>query len=61
MWLDLATFGTTPTDSRIQRHHRSALTTDRVAAGTQPKSSARDAVGETSPRALAVLARATEV
>jgi hypothetical protein len=61
MWLVLATFGTTSTDSRIQRRNRSAMTSDRAAAGTQPKSSARGVVGETSPRVLAVRARATEV
>jgi hypothetical protein len=61
MWLVLATFGTTLTDSRIQRRNRSPQTTDRAAAGTQPKSSARGVVSETSPRVLAVRARATEV
>lgn len=61
MWLDPATFGTTPTDSRIQRRNRSALTSDRAAAGMQPKSSARGVVGRSPSRALSVCAAATEV
>jgi hypothetical protein len=60
-WLDLATVGTTPTDSGIQRRNRSSKTSDRAAAGSQPKSSARDAVGGGSSRALPTSFTVTEV
>ena len=61
MWLDLATVETTPTGSRIQRNSRSLLTSDRAAAGLQPKSSARGVVGKGPSRALSTCALATEV
>lgn len=60
-WLYLATVETTPTDSRIQRHSRSLMTSDRAAAGSQPKSSARGAIGMGPSRALSARALATEV
>jgi len=60
-WLTLATVETTPTDSRIQRRYRSPMTSDRAAAGLQPKSSARGAVGGSPSRALSACAPATEV
>jgi hypothetical protein len=60
-WLDLATVGTTPTDSGIQRRNRSFITFDRAAAGMQPKSSARGVVGGGPSRALSTCATATEV
>jgi hypothetical protein len=61
-WLDLATVDTTtPTDPRIQRFNRSLKTSDRAAAGTQPKSSARGALGMGPSRALSAHALATEV
>ena len=40
----LANVDTTPTDTGIQRRFRSFLTSDRAAAGMQPKTSARGAV-----------------
>jgi hypothetical protein len=58
---DLANVDTTPTDSRSQRSHRSSLTSALVAAGTQPKSSARDVVGGGPSRALPSRVSATEV
>ena len=61
MWLDLATVGTTPTGSRIQRTSRPLKTSDRAAAGSQPKSSARGVLGRGPSRALAACALATEV
>jgi hypothetical protein len=60
-WLDLATVDPTSTDSRIQRRNRSSMTSDWAAAGTQPKSSARDVVGGGLSRALPARATATEV
>ncbi len=60
-WLDLATVEASPTDSRIQRHYRSSMTSDRAAAGMQPKSSACGVVGRSPSRALPALAPATEV
>jgi hypothetical protein len=61
-WLDLATVAkTTPTDPRIQRLNRSLMTSDRAAAGMQPKSSARGAVGMGPSRALSACVLATEV
>jgi hypothetical protein len=59
--LDPATVKTTPTDWRIQRRTRSFLTSDRAAAGMQPKSSAGDVIGGGPSRALAMYADATEV
>jgi hypothetical protein len=60
-WLDLATVGTTPTDSGIQRRNRSFNTFDRAAAGMQPKSSACGVVGGGPSRALSARVNATEV
>jgi hypothetical protein len=60
-WLDLATVGTTPTDSGIQRRNRSLITFVRAAAGMQPKSSARDVAGEGPSRALPACVTTTEV
>ena len=60
-WLHLATVGTTPTDSGIQRRNRSSTTSDTAAAGMQPKSSARDVVGGGPSRALPMCATVTEV
>ena len=37
-WLEIGTVCTTPTDSGIQRRNRSSKTSDRAAAGMQPKS-----------------------
>jgi hypothetical protein len=56
-----ATVHTTPTDSRSQRRTRSLLTSDRAAAGMQPKSSACDAIGGGPSRALPSWVIATEV
>jgi hypothetical protein len=55
------TVHTTPTDSRSQRRIRSFMTSDRAAAGMQPKPSACDAVGGGPSRALPLCATATEV
>jgi hypothetical protein len=60
-WLYLATVETTPTDSRIQRRYRSTMTSDRAAAGSQPKSSARGVVGGSPSRAPSACVPATEV
>jgi hypothetical protein len=60
-WLDLVTVETTPTASRIQRRKRSFMTSDRAAAGLQPKSTARGGVGGSPSRALPTCATATEV
>jgi len=59
--LDLVTVGTTPTDSGIQRRNRSLTTSDRAAAGMQPKSPARGVVGGGPSRALSMCAAVTEV
>ncbi len=55
------TVHTTPTDSRSQRRTRSFLTSDRAAAGMQPKSSAGDVVGGGPSRAPTACVMATEV
>jgi hypothetical protein len=55
------TVHTTLTDSRSQRRTRSFLTSDRVAARTQPRMSASDVVGGGPSRALPACATATEV
>ena len=47
----LANVDTTPTDTGIQRRNRSFLTTDRAAAGMQPKMSARGRAGGSPSRA----------
>ena len=60
-WLDLDTVSTTPTDSGIQRRNRSFMTSDRAAAGMQPKSSARVVVGGGPSRALPACVAVTEV
>ena len=60
-WPILVTVGTTPTDSGIQRRNRSLKTSDRAAAGMQPKSSARGVVGGGPSRALSACAAVTEV
>lgn len=60
-WLDLATVCTTPTDSGIQRRNRSSKTSDRAAAGMQPKSSARGVAGGGPSRALPARFTVTEV
>ena len=56
-----ANVDTTPTDTGIQRRNRSFLTSDRAAAGMQPKSPACDAIGRGPSRALPMRAAATEV
>jgi hypothetical protein len=56
-----ATVHTTPTDSRSQRRTRSFLTSDWVAARTQPRLSAGGVVGEGPSRALPSGVVATEV
>ena len=61
MWLDLATVVTTPTEPGIQRRKRSLKTSDRAAAGMQPKTSAGAESGEGLSRALPAHANATEV
>jgi hypothetical protein len=58
---DLATVGTTPTDSGIQRRNRSLKTSVRAAAGTQPKSTARGVTVGGPSRALPAYASVTEV
>jgi hypothetical protein len=58
-WLDLVTVQT-PTDSRSQRSKRSSLTSNRVAAGMQPKSACGGG-GTSPPRALPASVTATEV
>ena len=60
-WLEIGTVCTTPTDSGIQRRNRSFMTSDRAAAGMQPKSSASDVVGGGPSRALSACATVTEV
>ena len=60
-WLDLGTVCTTPTEPGIQRRNRSSTTSDTAAAGLQPKSSARDAVGGGPSRALPTRVTVTEV
>ena len=60
-WAHPATVKTTPTDSRSQRSNRSFLTSDRAAAGMQPKSSACDVVGGGPSRAPSACGTATEV
>ena len=60
-WLDLDTVSTTPTDSGIQRRNRSLKTSDRAAAGMQPKSPARGVVDGGPSRALSMRAAVTEV
>ena len=52
MSLDPATVDPAPTDWRIQRRIRSFLTSDRAAAGMQPKSPVCDASGRGPSRAL---------
>ena len=60
-WLYLDTVSTTPTDSGIQRRNRSLTTSDRAAAGMQPKSPACGVVGGGPSRALSTCAAVTEV
>ena len=60
-WLHPATVCTTPTDSGIQRRNRSLKTSDRAAAGMQPKSPARGVVDGGPSRALSMRAAVTEV
>ena len=60
-WPRPATVHTTPTDSRSQRRTRSFLTSDRAAAGMQPKSSAGDVIGAGPSRAPSARVNATEV
>ena len=60
-WFEIGTVCTTPTDSGIQRRNRSSKTSDRAAAGMQPKSPARGVVGGCPSRALAMRAAVTEV
>ena len=60
-WLHPATVCTTPTDSGIQRRNLSLQTSDRAAAGMQPKSSARGVVGGGPSRALSSCVTVTEV
>jgi hypothetical protein len=55
------TVHTAPTDSRSQRRTRSFLTSDRAAAGMQPKSSACDVGGASPSRACPARVIATEV
>jgi hypothetical protein len=47
----LANVDATPTDTGIQRRIRSILTSDRAAAGMQPRSSARGAASVSPSRA----------
>lgn len=60
-WLDLATVDSTSTETGIQRRNRSSLTSDWVAAGSQPKSSACGVVDGGPSRASFACAPATEV
>jgi hypothetical protein len=60
-WLEIGTVCTTPTDSGIQRRNRSSKTSDRAAAGMQPKSPARGAVDGDPSRVLSACAAVTEV
>ena len=48
---NLANVDTTPTETGSQRRNRSFLTSDRAAAGMQPKSSVRDAASGSPSRA----------
>jgi hypothetical protein len=48
-WSEIGTVFTTPTDSGIQRRNRSLTTSDRAAAGMQPKSAACGVVGGARP------------
>jgi hypothetical protein len=58
---DLATVWTTSTEPGIQRRNRSSKTSDRAAAGMQPKSSACGVVGGGPSRALPMRVTVTEV
>jgi hypothetical protein len=60
-WFHPDTVCTTPTDSGIQRRNRSFMTSDRAAAGLQPKSSARGVFGGGPSRAPSSCAPVTEV
>jgi hypothetical protein len=60
-WLHPDTVCTTPTEPGIQRRNRSFMTSDRAAAGMQPKSSARGVVGGGPSRALPACVTVTEV
>ncbi len=57
----LANVDTATTDTGIQRRDRSFLTSDRAAAGSQPKSSACGVVDGGPSRASFTCAPATEV
>jgi hypothetical protein len=60
-WFHPDTVCTTPTEPGIQRRNRSLMTSDRAAAGLQPKSSARGVIGGGPSRASSSCAPVTEV